>query len=418
MSEQLKRISEIAINTAQKDMTLRELKESVESCEIITDPDYQRKYVYDNKRASKLVESILLDIPIPIIYLCEENDGTLSVIDGQQRIISFVNYLGNKFQLVGLTSLPLLNGLYFKDLEHGTQMTLRTKTLKVITIKRDSAEMKYEIFARLNLGAVTLKGQELRNCVYRGTFNDMLKDVAANNGKLKIMFHDENTRGEYEERILRFFTLRDYRNVKGTYKNAMNDFMMLHQHDDETIVNKYRQQYNSTIDLVKQVLGNDAFFSTSQNKRRKFNCAIYDSIMIAFSYYKPRIIMNNADAIREAIGIVKTEDKEYQENVYVGTNAGFKVRLRIEKIMNAIDKIVGNSENMYEPRIFDAKIKKQLYYPGYKCSYCGNEILAIEDCEIDHAMPHSKGGATNIGNAQLLHGYCNKVKGNSVKPKD
>ena len=87
----------IVVHTRIMNISLQELKNSVDANDIITDPDYQRKYVYDDKRASCLIESILIGIPIPLIYLAEENDGTLSVIDGQQRITSFVRYLKNEF---------------------------------------------------------------------------------------------------------------------------------------------------------------------------------------------------------------------------------------------------------------------------------------------------------------------------------
>ena len=103
----------LTVHVEQKDFTLMQLKDDVDSNDIVTNPDYQRNYIYDNKRASKLVESILMGIPIPILYLCEEDDGTYSVIDGQQRILSFVRYLKNEYALTGLTNLSSLNGLYY-----------------------------------------------------------------------------------------------------------------------------------------------------------------------------------------------------------------------------------------------------------------------------------------------------------------
>ena len=81
------------------DLTLAQLKEMYDSNDIETNPEYQRNYVYDEKRASSLVESILIGIPIPAVYLCEEKDGVYSVIDGQQRITSFVKYLKNEYAL-------------------------------------------------------------------------------------------------------------------------------------------------------------------------------------------------------------------------------------------------------------------------------------------------------------------------------
>lgn len=402
------------VHTRQINYSLGELQNVVEANDIITDPDYQRNYVYDNKHASLLVESILIGIPIPIIYLAEEDDGVLSVIDGQQRITSFVRYLRNEFQLVGLTKLQSLNGLFFKDLEKSIQRKLRTLTVSAVCIEKGSEDLKYEIFSRLNRGAIKLKDQEVRNCIYRGRFNDMLKDVANNNQILKDLFHDSNTRFVYEERILRFFTLRDYMHLKGTYKTAMNRYMQQHSSDSDEQLVAAKKQFNSTIELVKNVLGDDAFF----NVRRKFNGAIYDSIMIPFSYFPKKSIMKHADEVRKEIHLLKTTNKEYQDWVYAGTNAGTKVRCRINAVMSILNKIISSDQPLDSSRTFDPDIKKKLFHPGYKCDYCGNQILSIDDCEIDHIIPYSLGGSTSIENAQLLHKTCNRSKGCQLSESD
>lgn len=400
----------VTVHTEQRDLTLAQLKEDVDAAEIITNPDYQRKYVYDDKRASSLVESILIGIPIPIIYLCEEIDGRFTVIDGQQRIVSFVRYLKNEYPLVGLTKCPQLNGLLFKDLDRTVQRSLRQKSLKAIIINKDSQDLKYEIFSRLNLGAVKLKDQEVRNCIYRGSFNNMLKEIAENNKTLKTLFHDDNKRSSYEERILRFFALRDYLNLRGTFKKTMNSFMELHAEDDETSIKKMRDQYNGLIDIIKQIMGEDAFFSLDSGKRKKFNGAIYDSIIIPFSYYSKRSLIQHADEIREGINNIKRFDKEYQNNTYVGTNAGPRVRGRIQVIINLINDALAEDPQLDSKRLFDASIKEQLFYPGCKCKMCNNTILSIDDCEVDHIIPYDQGGTTSIENAQLLHRHCNRSK--------
>jgi hypothetical protein len=406
--------NEVIVHTEQKDLTLAQLRDMCDANDIITNPDYQRNYVYDDKQASSLVESILIGIPIPIIYLCEEEDGVFSVIDGQQRITSFVRYLKNEFALVGLTTSPDFNKFYYRDLPKAVQRRLNSKALKAICLNRDSQHLKYEIFARLNLGAVKLKDQEVRNCIYRGNFNNMLKDIAKDNEALKVLFHDENKRSAYEERILRFFALRNYLELKGTYKKTMNQYMESHQKDDEHILQSAKAQYNGLIDIIKQSLGNDAFFSDAEGTRKKFNGSIYDSIIIPFSYFPKQSIMKHSDAIRTAIENLKQNDEEYKNFVYVGTNAGPRVRGRMKKVMDILNDIIGASEN--SPRNFSSHTKSQLFYDGYICGYCGNVILNIDDCEVDHVIPFSYGGATDIENAQLLHKHCNRVKGNKITP--
>lgn len=89
----------IRVLTEKKDFPLSTIKEMFDDGDIIPQPDYQRDYVYDEIKASKLIESALIGIPIPTIYLCEEKDGTYSIIDGQQRMTSFVKFLKNGFKL-------------------------------------------------------------------------------------------------------------------------------------------------------------------------------------------------------------------------------------------------------------------------------------------------------------------------------
>lgn len=402
----------VSVHTRQLNFSLQELQNYVDANDIITDPDYQRRYVYDAKRASKLIESILIGIPIPVVYLAEEDEGIYSVIDGQQRITSFVKYLKNEFALSGLTKLSDLNGLLYKELDKGIQRRLKIQTISAVCIEKGSEDLKYEIFSRLNLGAVKLKDQEVRNCIYRGSFNNMLKDIAKTNQNLQILFHDDNKRFAYEERILRFFTLRNYMQLKGTYKLMMNEYMKKHSNDTDEQIRAAKNQYNSLIELIKAVMGDDAFFSFSNDHRRKFNGAIYDSIIIPFSYFQKRTIMKHSDEIRNEINQLKRENADYQNWVYVGTNAGSKIRNRIDAVMHIINRVTVSDSQNWGKRLFDSSVKEQLFHCGYICSYCGNQILSIDDCEVDHIIPYDCGGPTEIENAQLLHKWCNRSKRN------
>ena len=138
------------VYTSQKDFPLSTIREMFDDGDIVTDPDYQRDFVYTQKQSSKLIESMLIGIPIPTVYLCQENDETWSVIDGQQRITSFVFYLENKYPLTGLSELKELNGLYFKDMDKATQKKLKSSSLNAICILKESQELKYEIFIKLS----------------------------------------------------------------------------------------------------------------------------------------------------------------------------------------------------------------------------------------------------------------------------
>jgi hypothetical protein len=400
----------------KKSITLSEFKTMWDEGDIELNPDYQRDYVYTEKRASKLVESILMGIPIPTVYLSQEQNETYSVIDGQQRLTSFVKYLSNEYKLKDLQELTELNDLYFKDLDKEVQRKLKKCSLETIIILKNSSELKYEIFARLNQGAVSLKPQELRNCIYRGSFNNMIEDIAKTNKTFEILMAQENKRKTYQEQILRFFALRDFSGFKSSLLKTMNGYMASHQNDDADSIAKQKQLFNGTIDIIKQVLGNDAFFGYDRNKGimiSKFSGSIFDSIVVPFSMFNKHDIMQNADKIRNEINELKKNNEEYKDYTYAATGSKKRVIGRIMLVMNVLKKYL-DSSSIGEQRTFTEDDKKALFKPGYICSYCGNEILSIEDAEVDHITPFSLGGKTVLENAQLLHRHCNREKSDSL----
>ena len=103
--------------------------------QLDTKPIYQREYVIDKKKASKLIESVILGIPIPSVFLCEENDGSLSVIDGQQRLTSFIKYLNNEYPLENLKELPFFNNKRFRDLEQLYQNKIEDTVIPAIRVE-------------------------------------------------------------------------------------------------------------------------------------------------------------------------------------------------------------------------------------------------------------------------------------------
>jgi hypothetical protein len=400
----------------KKSFSLQEYRTMWDEGDIDLNPDYQRDYVYKDKQASKLIESVLIGIPIPTIYLCQEDDERYSVIDGQQRITSFVTYLSNAYPLTGLQELNELNGKKFKDLDKEIQRRLKKCSLETIVILKQSKELKYEIFARLNQGAVSLKPQELRNCIYRGPFNNMLQDIATGNQTFGILMGQPNNRKSYQEYILRFFALKDFTSYKSSLGKTMNHYMAEHQNDDEALIQKQKALFNGTVDIIKQILGKSAFWgydSTTGNFIEKFSGSVYDSIMIPFSMFDKHDLMVHADAIRKDINNLKKNNAQYKEDTYAATGSKKRVTGRIMAVLNILTKYVDRSL-AGDNRTFSEEDKKALFYPGYICSYCGNVILDIEDAEVDHIVPYSQGGRTELSNAQLLHRHCNRVKSDSM----
>ncbi len=405
------------LHFTSKDMPISDFDRMELKGRIETNPEYQRDFVYTVEKSSRLIESALMRIPLPTIYLCEENDGKLSVVDGQQRIRSFLNYKRNLYALKGMSVFPELEGKYYRDLNPKLQDIIEETSIRTIIINEDSADSKYDIFERLNRGAVTLKEQELRNCVYRGSYNSMINDLA-NDKNVAIMFKSENKRMWHQEYILRFFALIDFMTYKPSMKTHLNKYMKIHQYDDEKSVQKDKDKFVKTLSIVKEVLGPDAFATVDYDKKivlNKFSATFYDSIMVAFSSFDRTKLISKADAIRAAINDKKFRDDAYHDACYAATGSTDRVVRRILTILTLVSSILGDDGIEKETRTFDSSLKLPLAEKqGYVCPLCNNKIVDMDECEIDHIIPYSLGGKTIFENAQLVHKICNRHKSNNV----
>ena len=173
-------------------------------------PDIQREYVWDNGKASRLIESLVLNIPIPALYFAENQEAKYEIIDGHQRVRSIVGYVNNEFSLSGIAVLREYKGLRFHQLPEREQRFLKMRTLRTILISIDShPNMRFEIYERLNTGAILLNAQELRNSIYRGPFNNLLHELAKTSEFRKQLIGTKVPRRRMvdEELILRFLSL-------------------------------------------------------------------------------------------------------------------------------------------------------------------------------------------------------------------
>ena len=162
------------------DWTISSLREKWERGQLDRQPKFQREYVWDQRPElpSRLIESALLEIPIPPIYFGRAPEGRLEIIDGQQRLTTLVNFVTNKFALRKLHSMPSLNHKFFRELTEQQQEKILDTPIRSIVIDAGrNTELRYEVFERLNRGSMQLNEQELRNCVYRGPFNDLLAEL-------------------------------------------------------------------------------------------------------------------------------------------------------------------------------------------------------------------------------------------------
>lgn len=226
------------------DMTVRQIVDMFEENVIFVPPDYQRQFVWDDSRESHLIESIFLGIPVPSLFMATNPDSSWEIVDGVQRLSTLAHFMSDKEEIIskigrdaplkirGLEKLSELDGSGYKSLSKPMQLLFQTRPIRV-TVLNDKSDLsvRFDLFERLNTGGVSLTNQEIRNCIFRGDFNDQLKTIAKSREFTSVVKLKESDRinGTAEEYVLRFFAYLDARNeFEHSVKDFLNDYMKDH----------------------------------------------------------------------------------------------------------------------------------------------------------------------------------------------
>lgn len=246
------------------DLTLGELVRMAEAGELIRAPEYQRKFRWNREDESYLIESLFLGLPVPSIYVASNPDGTWEVVDGLQRLSTLIHYLSTSekmrsdldvkgaLRLTELKKLPSFNELTFDELPMPLRLQFTKRSLRVTALSdKSDPEIRFEVFERLNKGGVSLTPQEVRACIYRGDFAELLRELAATPKfrdlvKLQQVHQNDGTR---EELVLKFFAyLHNSNNYDGNVKAFLNKFMK--DQGPNLDLAASRTLFNNTVDRV------------------------------------------------------------------------------------------------------------------------------------------------------------------------
>lgn len=249
-------------------------------------PPFQRRYVWNIYEASKFIESLLLGLPVPGIFLSKEREtNRLLIVDGQQRLLTLSFFYQKKFKdesefkLTGVQSD--LEGKTYDDLSQSDKNRLDDSIIHSTIIKQeepdDDDSSIYQIFERINSGGRPLSPQEIRACIYYGKFNELLVELATHHSTWRRIIEGEhNDRLKEEELILRFFALLY---GKGAYnkpmKDFLNKFMAANKNFEKYSKDEMIKVFNTTIEYIDKALGNTAF-----RYKRGIHSAIFDSVMV------------------------------------------------------------------------------------------------------------------------------------------
>ncbi len=386
--------------------------------DLVLDPIFQRRKVWDDARSSRLIESVILEVPLPVFYMAESQDGTQEVIDGQQRLTAFFRFLDNDFALRGLKAVSNLNGKRYKDLDKTNQRLVRDCAVRTVVFKRESDDnLRFEIFERLNTGAVQLNDQELRNCIYRGAYNKLLNDLAGDPDYMFLMgLNAPEKRMRDVEYVLRFasFYHSTYLKYKPSMARFLNDDMKTYQKITDKQAKELEQAFKNTVAIIRSLLGTNAFkryyrgdikSPSGRWETKKFNAALFDILMYSFAEVDKNRVMANLDSIRESLIVLMTENQEFIDSIELSTSAVRMVRQRFDLWRTTLDSILEKS--VKQPRCFSRALKLELYNSNPTCKICGQQINDVDDAALDHIEMYWLGGKTIPENARLTHRYCN-----------
>ena len=344
------------LNTTSYDYSIEFLVSLMQGVrpKIILEVPFQRKYVWKDDKASQLVESIIMNVPIPPIYFAEEEDGRWLVIDGLQRLNSLLRFFQNEFALKKLGILGDLDKMKFKDLPPKAAGLLTNGQLRINVIKKDShPDIKFDIFMRLNKGAVTLNYQELRNCLYRGPLNDLAKEIVkTNNDYLTILnLKEPHTRFLDVEFVVRYFALKEtitldaegnyiIENYNGRLVTFLNGYMALHKIITQEKLAQLNSSFTSMIQKVVQVFGLEEAFKNPLEEKAKVNKALADCIMLSFDFFAIEQLISKKDMIKQRLKELLEEDEVFRNSISQRTSDKDVFNYRINKWIKELNNVL------------------------------------------------------------------------------
>ena len=419
------------LESQELQLSIRDINKRFMNETLVVEPDFQRHYVWDSTRASRYIESLLLGLPTPPIFVAEEDDERWVVVDGHQRLETLFRFMrpllagpsrasGGRRNPILATSTPLnlralevlsnLNGQNITALSVDDRRDLWNTKIKFILIPRTAhKDMKYVLFARLNLGSVSLNPQELRNCLYRGRYNRLIADLAESSDFLRLWGRSKpDKRMREREFVLSFFALLHRRDRYRTpFRNFLNDEMSEHQ--DLQSNEDFRAQFNVALKWTERVFtGRECFrrfeAGSTENPpgrwiRRRQNL-MFEVECVGFGIFGEQLDQIY-DSIRESdkqtfVSIVRNRligvmaDPRFRESMQGGTRRPENQNYRFDTWMRALETIVTDPEGAID----DGHLLHRLLRQEPYCISCPYEVtwddavFAMRKTRIRHRYCH------------------------------
>ncbi|MCH6268878.1 GmrSD restriction endonuclease domain-containing protein [Neobacillus citreus] len=335
---------EVFIDRAQ--LSIFELHRRCQRGDIILQPHYQRKNVWTRPKKSKLIESILRSIPIPSIYFAETPEGDWEVVDGQQRLTSFFEFLNNEYALSQLPVLTHFEKKFFKDLD-SYQRKIEDYQLHIFIIKKEShPDIRFDIFERINEGATQLNAQELRNSIFRGERIEHLINLSKNPYFVKVTKGKlQEKRLKHQEAVLRFlsFYLKSYHEYNGNLNSFLNDTLDKHLINHSNI-NRIEDILTTVMKTIYDVFGENAFIKADA-RIKKINMSLFDILSHSFSLYERELILKHKAEIKRTLEELIQKDHDFRRAITSNTLTKRNVYYRFEKWLDSLEQVLNGGVN-------------------------------------------------------------------------
>jgi hypothetical protein len=317
---------------------------------INLDPDFQRRERWSPEKQSGLIESFLLNVPVPPIYLAEDEYGRYSVVDGKQRLTAIRAFMTEGLELRGIEKFTEIENKSFDLLPEPLQNALNIRPyVRVVTLlKQSDPTLKFEVFTRLNRGGEPMLAQELRKVAYRGALSDLvfsLSETPFLREQLKIVSDDSPAYKSMEdaEYVLRFFALKSvWQTFSGSLRGELDGYMSKNQHLKPAGIKALREDFLRCLDACQKIWHEHAFKRhTGTGWRSQFLAGMYDAEMLAVSELKEpqlaKAISKSAAAVKHTEALF--EDPVFEKSVRQGTNTPSFVRNRVTAVFDMLHSL-------------------------------------------------------------------------------
>jgi len=336
------------IRVDQKMITVFQIEHWINTDKLNLSPEYQRNLVWDNKRKSALIESLLLRIPIPAFYLDENKQGIKSVIDGMQRLSTIHEFLNNKFPLKNLQYLNKCEGMTFEQLDIKYRSRIEESTLAVNILDDRCPQMvKFDVFRRVNTGGVPLNPQEIRNIMATPETRALLKAMVTSKEFCEATFNKvKDVRMSAQELCIRYLAIlfyydykdRDFGQYFGLLKMMDSVVLTLNRLSDSD-KKRILLHFKKVMKQCQDILGSNSFMKLGNPK---INKSIFTSWAVALHILnlEDSFVQNNSDQIFEKYKLQLEEGSSFFEAITSSTGTKKNVLFALHTVINILEDFV------------------------------------------------------------------------------